>query len=169
MMTIVVLVIDETVAVGPPPLICTPYDPVLSKNPDGYVSVTLLPIASAPPAVVLNEKVAAANRLPTTRSDVAIIKDSPVTWPPIAPELILFDVEILVHNLACNRTPVEPAVAAPNVKPPMVMVNADALMAAPDIVNMTEDEVVELQVADKRATLLEPTAAEGVTEEARKL
>ena len=51
----------------------------------------------------------------------------------------------------------------------MVMVNADALMAAPEIVIITAVEEVALQVAVKLVTLLEPAAAVGVTDEAKKL
>ena len=65
--------------VGPLPLICTPGDPALAKKPDGYVSVMVLPVASAPPAVVVNENVAAADALPAMRSDVAIANEVLVT------------------------------------------------------------------------------------------
>ena len=77
------------VATVPPltPLIVTPGVPVLAKKPDGYVNVMVLPIASAPPAVVVKENVAAADVLPATRSDGAIANEGLVTWPPIAPEL----------------------------------------------------------------------------------
>ena len=71
----------------PTPLIVTPGVPVLAKKPDGYVNVMVLPIASAPPAVVVKENVAAADVLPATRSDGAIANEGLVTWPPIAPEL----------------------------------------------------------------------------------
>ena len=63
---------------GPLPLICTPGVPVLEKKPAGYVSVILPPVASAPPAVVVNENVAAADVLPATRSDVAIANEGSV-------------------------------------------------------------------------------------------
>ena len=61
-----------TVPVAPPPLTVTPGVPALEKKPDGYVSVMVLPIASAPPAVVVNENVAAAAVFPATRFDTAI-------------------------------------------------------------------------------------------------
>ena len=78
-MTIWVLVGVATLPVGGPvPLICTPGVPVLEKKPVGYVSVILLPIPSLPPAVVLNENVAAADVLPATRSDVAITNEGSV-------------------------------------------------------------------------------------------
>ena len=77
--TIWVLVGVATEPVGPPPLICTPGAPPLAKKPDGYVSVMLLLVASAPPAVVVNENVAAAEVLPATRSDVAIANEELVT------------------------------------------------------------------------------------------
>jgi len=51
----------------------------------------------------------------------------------------------------------------------MVMVNTDALMAAPEIVIITAVEEVALQVAVKFETLLEPAAAVGMTAEAKKL
>ena len=87
-MTICVLVGVATLPVGGPlPLICTPGVPVLEKKPDGYVSVMVLPVASAPPAVVVNENVAAAPVLPATRSDDAIANEGLVTCPPITPEL----------------------------------------------------------------------------------
>ena len=41
---------------------------LVAKKPGGYDSVILLPAASAPPAVVVNENVAAAPVLPATRS-----------------------------------------------------------------------------------------------------
>ncbi len=73
------------VAVGaatPPlltPLIVAAGDPALAKKPDGYLSVMVLPDASAPPAVVVNENVVAAELLPATRSDVAIANEGLVT------------------------------------------------------------------------------------------
>ena len=79
-MTIWVLVGVATLPVGGPlPLICTPGVPVLEKKPAGYVSVILPPVASAPPAVVVNENVAAAGVLPATRSVVAIVNEGLVT------------------------------------------------------------------------------------------
>ncbi len=45
------------------------------KKPGGYVNVILLPMASAPPAVVVKLNVAAAELLPATRSDVAIANE----------------------------------------------------------------------------------------------
>jgi hypothetical protein len=78
--TIWVLVGIATVPVGGPlPLICTPGVPVLEKKLGGYVSVMVPPAASAPPAVVVNENVAAAPVLPATRSDVAIENKALVT------------------------------------------------------------------------------------------
>ena len=80
-MTIWVAVGVATVPVGvtPPALIVTPGVPVVAKKPDGYVSVMLLPISSAPPAVVVNETVTEAPVLPATRSDAAIVNEALVT------------------------------------------------------------------------------------------
>ena len=57
---------------GPLPLKAAVGVAVLAKNPDGKASVMLLPTDRAPPAVLVKEKVTAANVLPATRSDVAI-------------------------------------------------------------------------------------------------
>ena len=78
-MIIWVLVGVATEPVGPLPLIDIPGVPVLAKKPDGYVSVMVLLVASAPPAVVVNENVAAADALPATRSDAAIPNEVLVT------------------------------------------------------------------------------------------
>ena len=59
---------------------------LVAKNPDGYVSVILLPTASCPPAVVVNENVAAAPVLLATRSTDAIENEVAVTCPPITPD-----------------------------------------------------------------------------------
>ena len=74
-MTIWVAVGATMVPVGPLPLIVTPKVPYVLKNADGYVSVILLPIASAPPKVVVNENVAAAAVFPATRSGTAIANE----------------------------------------------------------------------------------------------
>ena len=77
-MTIWVLVGVATEPVGPP-LIDTPGVPDAAKKPGGYVSVMVLLVASAPPAVVVNENVAAADALPAMRSEVAITNEVLVT------------------------------------------------------------------------------------------
>ena len=74
-MTMRVLVGVVTTPVTPLPLIKTAGDSALAKKPDGYVSVMVLPIASAPPTVVVNDTVAAAGVLPATRSDGAIVNE----------------------------------------------------------------------------------------------
>ena len=116
-----------TVPVAPPPLMVTPSVPVLEKKPDGYVSVMLPPFASAPPALVVNESVAATGVLPATRSDAAIANDAFVTWPPMTPELMPTDA--VTSALVAMVTPVAfPAVAPPMVRP--VTVTVTALLAA---------------------------------------
>ena len=55
-----------------PPLMLTRGVALVAKKPDGYDSVMLLPAASAPPAVVVNDNVAAAPVLPATRSPTEI-------------------------------------------------------------------------------------------------
>ena len=79
-MTIWVLVGIATLPVGGPlPLISTPGVPVLEKKLDGYVSVMVLPDASAPPAVGVKVNVADDVVLPATRSNVAIANEVFVT------------------------------------------------------------------------------------------
>ena len=51
-----------------PPLIATAGVALVAKKPGGYDNVMLLPAASAPPAVVVNEMYAAASVLPGMRS-----------------------------------------------------------------------------------------------------
>ena len=77
-MTIWVAVGATMVPVGPLPLIVTPKVPDVVKKADGYVSVMVLLVASAPPKVVVNENVAAAAVFPATRSAVAIENKVPV-------------------------------------------------------------------------------------------
>ncbi len=79
MMTIWVLVCVATEPVGPLPLINTPGVPDVAKKPDGYVSVMVLLVASAPPEVVVNEKVAALEDLAAIRSIDATINARLVT------------------------------------------------------------------------------------------
>ena len=81
-MTIWVVAGVATVPVGgplPDCQICTPGVPVLEKKLDGYVSVMVPPMATDPPAVVVNENVTEAPVLPATRSDAAIAKEGIVT------------------------------------------------------------------------------------------
>ena len=100
------------------------------------------------------------------RSDEAMVKDADETRDKRPPDDTEFDIE---HTFTCNLTPTEPAVTAPIVNPPMVMVNTDELMAAPEIVIMTAVEDVVLQVAVRSALLLEPAAAVGVKDGTKKL
>ena len=87
----------------------------------------VLPVASAPPVVVVNENVAAADVLPATRSDAATVIEVFVTSPPITPELTPPDA--LGSALVATLMPVEfPAAAAPMVKP--VTVTVTAVLAA---------------------------------------
>ncbi len=73
------------------------------------------------------------------------------------------------HLLERNVTSTEPGVGEPIVKPLRVMVNADALMTAPEVVIMTAEADVSPQVTVKPATLLAPDARKGTTDDAKKL
>ena len=70
-MTMEVAVGAATLPVAPL-LMATAGVALVAKKPDGYDSVILLPAASAPPAVVVNENVATAPGLPATRSPTII-------------------------------------------------------------------------------------------------
>jgi hypothetical protein len=116
--------------------------------------------------VGVKTRVTGTDDFPAVRSDEAMVKDTDETRDKIPPDDTEFDVE---QKFTCNLTLTVPAVGAPIVNPPMVMVNANALMAAPEIVIMTAVEEVVLQVAVKPALLLEPAAAVGVRDGTKKL
>ena len=65
-------------------------------------------------------------------------------------------------------TSADSAVAAPIVKPLMVMMNTEAGMTAPEVVKVTEVADVSPNAAVMPATLLAPGATEGMTEDAKK-
>ena len=128
MTTISVLVGIATEPMGPLPLIISTLGvPVLAKKPTGYVSVMVLLVASAPPAVVVNENVAATAVLPATRWVVEIDNEVLVTCPPITPDATPADA--VGSALVATVMPFElPAVAAPMVRP--VTVTVTAVLAA---------------------------------------
>ena len=103
--------------------------------------------------------------LPTMRSEEAMVNETDETRVKIPPDDTAFENE---HAFARNLTSTEPVVAAPIVKPLIVTVNADAGMAAPDVVIVTAVAEVAPHVAIKPATLLAPEATEGTTEDAKK-
>ena len=57
-----------------------------ARKPDGYVSVTVLGDASAPPAVGVKLNVTDTNGWFTTRSELAIVNPTAVTRPPMYPD-----------------------------------------------------------------------------------
>jgi hypothetical protein len=116
--------------------------------------------------VGVNARVTGTENLPTMRSDEAIAKDTDENRDIILPDDTEFDTE---QAFACNLTSTEPAVGAPIVNPPMVMVNSDVLREVPDISILTAVEEAVLQVAVKPALLLEPAAAVGVRDGEKKL
>ena len=62
-----------------------------ARKPDGYVSVTVLGDASAPPAVGVKLNVTGTPALFTTRSELAMPNPTPVTAPPMYPDGVLAD------------------------------------------------------------------------------
>ena len=126
------LVGEATVPVAPPPLMVTPGVPALEKKPNGYVSVMLLPVASAPPAVVVKANVAAEPVLLATRSAAPTVNVTAATAPPITPDVCAADAR--ASTLVCTVTE-PPALAAPMVRPVSVTVTAvPAASAVPEVV-----------------------------------
>ena len=62
-----------------------------ARKPDGYVSVTVLDFASAPPAVGVKLNVTGTPALFTTRSELAMPNPTAVTAPPMYPDKVLSD------------------------------------------------------------------------------
>ena len=124
-MTIWVLVGVATEPVGPP-LIDSPGVPDAAKKSGGYVSVMVLLMASAPPAVAVNENVAAADDLPATRSDAVIANEVLVTWPPITPDATPEDA---VGSALVATMTLPPAVGVPLMMRPVTVTVTAALAA----------------------------------------
>ena len=80
----------------------------------------------APPAVVVNENVAAADALPATRSDAAIANEAFVTSPPITPDATPEDA---VGSALVATMTLPPAVGVPLMMRP-VTVTVTAVLAA---------------------------------------
>ena len=59
------------------------------KKPFGYVSVTVLPVTRAVAVAKLNEMFLPV--APGTRSPGWIVRATPVTWPPSAPDAVPFE------------------------------------------------------------------------------
>jgi hypothetical protein len=87
------------------------------------------------------------------------------TRPKICPEAT--ELEVFGSEEVCTLIPEAEVVAAPIVKPLMVMVKGSASMVAPIVVITIEDAVVRLLQALKFAMLLAPTATLGNTDEAK--
>jgi hypothetical protein len=85
----------------------------------------------------------------------------------IAPEATAVD--IAVSEEVCTDMPTLPEVHCPMVKPAVVMVNAEALMTAPEVVMTNDVAVVALQFAKRKGTLLDAAGIVGVTDVAKKL
>ena len=118
----------------------------------------------APPAVGVNENVAAERVFPATRSLVATIKFTDVTMPPITPEATPAT-EARTSTLVCTVTS-PPAVAMPILSPERVTVTATlAESAVPDLVMTMEVAPGTAAVSVAPLTLV---AAVGVTDVSKK-
>jgi hypothetical protein len=109
------------------PLMETAGVAAVPKKPEGYASVMKLPIASAPPAVVVKLNVADTFAFPATRS-VSPITNVPVdTCPPMTPDDMPTDTttSALVDIVMPDALP---AVTPPMVRP--VRVTVTAVLAA---------------------------------------
>ena len=134
-----------------------------AKKPDGYVSVTVLVTASAPPAVGVKLNVAATPDLDTMRSVAAMAKETAATAPPIAPDAI--EGEAIGSALVCTVT-APPAVGVLLMVKP-VSVTVTAVLAA----SAVPPAVMTMDVAPGAAAVrVAPfdTAAEGVVLVAKK-
>ena len=100
------------------------------KKPGGNVSVILLPMASAPPAVVAKLNVAATFVLSATRSDSWITNEPTDTRPPIAPDADPAD-GITSALVDTTTPPPLPPVASPMERPESVTVTAVLAASAP--------------------------------------
>jgi hypothetical protein len=76
-------------AVAPTPNVTEDGVTPAAKKPDGYVSVTVLGTASAPPAVGVKLNVTGTPDRFTTRSAGAMVNKTEVTAPPITPDASL--------------------------------------------------------------------------------
>ena len=86
---------------------------------------------------------------PGTRSPGWIVRETPVTWPPSAPEAAQAEIR---SELVETEIPVgKPALGAPIVTPDIVTVNAPATTAAV-VVRTTELEPIEPMPAAKPAS-----------------
>ena len=114
--------------------VATPLNVTLGVTPtakklSGYISVTVLDTASAPPAVGVKLNVTGTPARFTTRSADTIEKEAAVTCPPITPDAV--PAEAVGSALVAMIMPVAfPPVAAPTVKP--VSVTVTAALAASD-------------------------------------
>ena len=77
-------------AVAPPLNVTLGVMPTAKKS-SGYVSVTVLDTASAPPAVGVKLNVTGTPDRLTTRSESAILNATDVTAPPMYPDAVLAD------------------------------------------------------------------------------
>ena len=79
--------------------------------------------ANAPPALVVNENVAALEALPPTRSVDATVNAGLVTLSPIEPDAMSVGLA-LASAVVWTEVELAPAVTAPMVSPPSVTVTA---------------------------------------------
>ncbi len=143
------VVMTMNVAVGAaallvaPPLKATAGVALVLKKPGGYQSVMLLPAASEPPAVVVNENVTAAPVLPATRSLPATANDVEQTEPvlQICPDDVPTDVmeSALVDILMPDALP---AITPPMARPVSVTVTPVLVLSVAVPVVMTIDVAV---------------------------
>ena len=112
------------------PLINTLGVAELLKKPGGYVNEMKLPMASAPPAVVVKLNVAATFALSAMRSESSITNESKDTRPPIEPDAVPADG--IKSALVDTTTPILlPPLAPPIVRPESVTVTGVLATSVP--------------------------------------
>ena len=124
------------------PLINTLGVAELLKKPGGYVNEMKLPMASAPPAVVVKLNVAATFALSAMRSESSITNESKDTRPPIEPDAVPADG--IKSALVDTTTPILlPPLAPPIVRPESVTVTGVMATTVPLDTVTTSDVAVD--------------------------
>ena len=122
--------------------------------------------ANAPPALVVNENVAALEALPATRSVCATANVGLVTLSPIWPDAMVVGLA-LASAVVWMEIELAPAAAAPMVSPLSVMVTA-VLTAMEDVEVSVSTIAVAVGTALVAVTVVPLIAAVGVADVAKK-
>ena len=128
--------------------------------------LSLVDAANAPPALVVNQNVAALEALPATRSVDAMANAGLVTLSPIWPDAMVVGLA-LASAVVWMEIEVAPAVTAPMVSPLSVMVTT-VLTAMDDDVVSVSTMAVAVGATLVAVTVVPLIAAVGVGDVAKK-